>query len=164
MLPECVGCLSRGKEYIWVKRDRPTWVTSCSQQWYREKCLLEKNIALCFYLLYTHMMGPADLVLTSGGFCCDPSAWHWTECSLFSHLLEYQIAQQQGSWGGIPSLGRMVCRAPRVTVTASSMEVTLTGITLDYFSAWHRSKLLTHVQMPDLLQSPKLILSMAAVK
>lgn len=50
----------------------------------------------------------------------------------------------------------------RVTVPANWVEscfpMTLTGISLGCLSAWHKSNLLTHVHMPDLLQNPKLIL------
>lgn len=50
----------------------------------------------------------------------------------------------------------------RVTVPANWVEscfpMTLTGISLGCLSAWHKSNLLTHVHMPDLLQNAKLML------
>lgn len=107
-------------------------------------------------------MGSVELVLTGSSFCWGPST---TPRLSSAPSPTYQDVTEHNSrvhGEGISSSGETACGKPRVTVIANSVEnyfpVTRTDINLGCFSTWHKSKLLTHIHMPNLLQSPKLML------
>lgn len=142
-----------------------SWANSYSEQWCLEKMFIRENNCPGFLFVPRDEKAAGGICWRSAGgtsFWGGPSAAPRLRAAPSVTCQDVPEHSSRAHREGTLSLCRTACREPRVTITANSVAscfpVTLTGISLGCLSSWHKSKLLPHIHMPDLLQSPELTL------